>query len=193
MIPKPKSSKNIDRLHGNRFPLGATVTDDGVNFSVYSKNAEKIDLLLFDTKDDSKSAHTIHLVPQKNKTYHYWHVFVPDIGPGQIYGYRVYGPFKPELGMRFDPTKVLLDPYCKAVVVPDTYSRSLASAPGDNCASAMKSVVLDPYIYDWENDAPPQRPFTRTIIYEMHVRGLTAHPNSGIAPEKRGTYAGLIE
>jgi isoamylase len=193
MIPKPRPSENIDKLRGNRFPLGATVSDKGVNFSVYSKNAEKIDLLLFDTKEDSAAAQTIHLSPKKNRTYHYWHVFVPDIGPGQIYGYRVYGPYKPELGMRFDPTKLLLDPYGKAVVVPDTYSRKIATAPGDNCASAMKSVVLDPYIYDWENDIPPQQPFTRTIIYEMHVRGFTAHPNSGVAPEKRGTYAGLIQ
>jgi isoamylase len=193
MIPKPGNAKNIDRLRGNRFPLGATVTEDGVNFSVYSKNADKIDLLLFDAKDDSQSTQTIHLTPKKNRTYHYWHVFVPNIGPGQIYGYRVYGPFKPELGMRFDPSKVLLDPYGKAVVVPDTYNRHLATASGDNCSSAMKSVVLDPSIYDWENDIPPQQPFTRTIIYEMHVRGFTAHPNSGVAPEKRGTYAGLID
>lgn len=193
MIPKPRKSEHVDKLRGNRFPLGATVSGKGVNFSVFSKNAGAVDLLLFDTKDDSKPAQIIHLTPQKNRTYHYWHVFVPDIGAEQIYGYRVYGPYKPELGMRFDPTKVLLDPYGKAVVVPDTYSRSLATAPGDNCASAMKSVVLDPYIYDWENDIPPQQPFTRAIIYEMHVRGFTAHPNSGVVPEKRGTYAGLIE
>jgi glycogen operon protein len=193
MIPKPRNVRNIDKLRGNRFPLGATVSDKGVNFSVYSKNAEKIDLLLFDKRDDSKPSQIIHLISQKNRTYHYWHVFVPNIAPGQIYGYRVYGPFKPELGMRFDPSKVLLDPYGKAVVIPDTYSRYLATAPGDNCESAMKSVVLDPSMYDWENDIPPRRPFTRTIIYEMHVRGFTAHPNSGVAPEKRGTYSGLIE
>jgi isoamylase len=193
MIPKQARSKNIDRLRGNRFPLGATVTEDGVNFSVYSKNADAVDLLLFNTNRDSNPARTIHLDSRKNRTYHYWHTFVPDLRAGQIYGYRVHGPFKPELGMRFDSSKVLLDPYGKAVVVPDTYSRYLATAPGDNCASAMKSVVLDPYTYDWENDIPPRHPFTRTIIYEMHVRGFTAHPNSGIADEKRGTYAGLIE
>jgi isoamylase len=193
MIPKQARSKNIDRLRGNRFPLGATVTEDGVNFSVYSKNADAVDLLLFNTNGDSNPARTIHLDSRKNRTYHYWHTFVPDLRAGQIYGYRVHGPFKPELGMRFDSSKVLLDPYGKAVVVPDTYSRYLATAPGDNCASAMKSVVLDPYTYDWENDIPPRHPFTRTIIYEMHVRGFTAHPNSGIADEKRGTYAGLIE
>ncbi len=193
MIPKPGNSKNIDRLSGNRFPLGATVTENGVNFSVYSKNADAVDLLLFDRKDDSNPVRTIHLNPRENRTYHYWHTFVPDIGAGQIYGYRVHGPFQPELGMRFDPTKVLLDPYGKAVVVPETYNRHLASSPGDNCGTAMKSVVLDPSSYDWENDISPKQPFSRTIIYEMHVRGFTADPNSGVAAEKRGTYAGLVE
>ncbi|MCI0617100.1 glycogen debranching enzyme, partial [bacterium] len=100
MIPKPRNSKNIDRLSGNRFPLGATVTENGVNFSVYSKNADTVDLLLFDRKDDSNPVRTIHLKPRENRTYHYWHTFVPDIGAGQIYGYRVHGPFQPELGMR---------------------------------------------------------------------------------------------
>jgi isoamylase len=188
MSPKPKTS-NIDQLHGNRFPLGATVIDDGV----YSKNATAIDLLLFDAKDDSNPIRIIHLDPRKNRTYHYWHTFVDGIGAGQIYGYRVDGPFQPELGMRFDPTKVLLDPYCKAVIVPETYTRHLASSPGDNCSSAMKSVVLDPSSYDWENDISPKHPFSSTIIYEMHVRGFTANPNSGVSEEKRGTYAGLIQ
>ena len=95
--------------------------------------------------------------------------------------------------MRFDSGKVLLDPYGKGVAVPEKYSRVLASEPGDNCATAMKSVVIDPGSYNWEGDLPPKRPFTSTIIYEMHVRGFTASPNSGVAPAKRGTYAGLIE
>ena len=193
MLPEPKVSKNVDRLRGNRFPLGATVTENGVNFSVYSKNADAVDLLLFDTKEDSSPVRIIHLKPRSNKTYHYWHTFVPDTSAGQIYGYRVHGPFQPELGMRFDPTKVLLDPYGKAVVVPETYNRVLASSPGDNCATAMKSVVLNPNSYNWENDISPKQPFSRTIIYEMHVRGFTANPNSGVVKEKRGTYAGLIE
>ena len=88
---------------------------------------------------------------------------------------------------------MLLDPYGRAVVVPETYSRFLASEPGDNAGTAMKSVVADPRSYDWEGDLPLKRPFTQTIIYEMHVRGFTANPNSGVPPEKRGTYAGLIE
>ena len=183
----------IDKMLGNSFPLGATVSQEGVNFSVFSKNADAVELLLFESAGDSVPFRTILLDPRKNRTYHYWHVFVPDIGPGQIYGYCVHGPNDPERGMRFDAEKVLLDPYCKAVVVPEKYSRTLAMLPGDNCATAMKSVVADPGSYDWEGDLPLKQPFTRTIIYEMHVRGFTANPNSDVALEKRGTYAGLIE
>lgn len=183
----------IDRTRGNSFPLGATVLQGGVNFSVFSKSATFVELLLFDHAEDPGPSRTILLDPRKNRTYHYWHVFVPDVGPGQIYGYRVHGPYEPARGMRFDPGKVLLDPYGRAVVVPEKYSRTAAGLPGDNCGAAMKSVVTDPRTYDWEGDLPLRRPFTRTIIYEMHVRGFTAHPNSGVAPEKRGTYAGLIE
>ncbi|NJD57323.1 MAG: glycogen debranching protein GlgX [Nitrospirae bacterium] len=180
-------------MQGNSFPLGAAIRRGGVNFSVFSKSADAVELLLFDHAEDAVPSRTILLDPKKNRTYHYWHVFAPDIGPGQIYGYRVYGPQEPWRGMRFDPSKVLLDPCGKAVVVPRSYSRILASQPGDNCAAAMKSVVTDPRAYDWEGDTPLRRPFSQTIIYEMHVRGFTANPNSGVAPEKRGTYAGLIE
>jgi len=188
-----KDASVINRTRGSSFPLGATVADGGVNFSVFSKNADAVELLLFENAGDARPSRSIMLDPRKNRTYHYWHVHVPDIGQGQIYGYRVHGPQEPWRGMRFDPQKVLLDPYGRAVAVPDTYSRIMASQPGDNCGSAMKSVVTDARSYDWEGDAPPRAPFTRTIIYEMHVRGFTAHPNSGVAPEKRGTYAGLIE
>jgi len=188
------SGKTVtDAMRGNSFPLGATVRDSGVNFSVFSKNATSVELLLFSRAEDPVPARTIPLDPKKNRTYHYWHVFLPNIGPGQIYGYRVHGPHEPARGMRFDAGKVLLDPYGRAVVVPETYSRILASQPGDNCSTAMKSLVSDPRSYDWEGDLPLKQPFARTIIYEMHVRGFTANPNSGVAPEKRGTYAGLIE
>ena len=112
---------------------------------------------------------------------------------GQLYGYRVHGPSEPAKGMRFDPAKVLLDPYGRGVVVPPSYSRAAAAEPGDNAATAMKSVVADPAAYDWEGDAPLRRSSAQTIIYEMHVRGFTRHPSSGVAESKRGTYAGLIE
>ena len=181
------------RDRGSSFPLGATVCPGGVNFSVFSKNATAVELLFFDREDAPSPIRTVRLAPLKNRTYHYWHVFVPGVKAGQIYGYRVNGPFAPERGMRFDPRKVLLDPYGKAVVIPEKYDRFLTSEPGDNTALSMKSVVADTSEYDWEGDAPLKRPFTQTIIYEMHVRGFTVHPGSGVSPEKRGTYAGLIE
>jgi isoamylase len=178
---------------GKSFPLGATRQADGVNFSVYSKNATTVELLLFDSADDAHPARTISLDPTKNRTYFYWHVFVPGLQAGQIYGYRVTGPYDPGRGVRFDPSKVLLDPYGKSVVVPTTYSRRAASGPGENTTTAMKSVVVDHGNFDWEGDAPLRHPWARTVIYEMHVGGFTRHASSGVAPERRGTYVGLIE
>ena len=178
---------------GTSSPLGATPGGDGVNFSVFSKYATRVELLLFDHVDDPQPARAIRIDPAANRTYHYWHVFVPGLRPGQIYGYRVEGPFEPEQGMRFDPTKVLLDPYGRGVMVPDRYDRAAAGAAGDNSATAMKSVVVDPSAYDWEGDAPLRRPSSQTIVYEMHVRGFTRHPSSGVSEQTRGTFAGLIE
>ena len=132
---------------GTSYPLGSTVYPDGVNFSVFSKNSTVLELVFFDGVDDVKPTIIIPLEPSRNRTYHYWHVFVPEIRPGQIYGYRAFGPFEPQRGLRFDPDKVLFDPYGRAVAVPAGYSRVSASIPGDNCARAMKSVVVDPRRY----------------------------------------------
>ncbi|PWU07838.1 MAG: glycogen debranching enzyme GlgX [Terriglobia bacterium] len=187
------SATSVDSALGRSSPLGATVVPGGVNFSVYSRSASAIDLLLFDRADDSRPSRTIPIDPVANRTYHYWHVFVPGLRQGQLYGYRVHGPNYPASGLRFDPGKVLLDPYARGVVVPATYSRDAAKLPGDNTATAMKSVIVDPAQYDWEGDTPLRRPSTQTIIYEMHVRGFTRHPSSGLPEGTRGTYAGLIE
>jgi glycogen operon protein len=178
---------------GASAPLGATVYPGGVNFSVFSKNATSMELLLFDDESSAEPVTVIPLDPQRNRTYHYWHVFVPSLKLGQVYGYRAHGPFAPERGLRFDGDKFLLDPYGFAVAVPQDYDRDAARRPGDNAAGAMKSVVADPSRYDWEGDLPLRRPFTETVIYELHVRGFTRHASSGVAPGKRGTYAGLIE
>jgi isoamylase len=178
---------------GESAPLGATVRPGGVNFSVFSRGASVVELLLFDREDDARPTRLIRLDPVANRTYHYWHVFVPGLQPGQIYGYRVQGDWEPANGMRFDPTKVLLDPYGRAVVVPKGYDREAARRVGDTAATAMKSVVIDCSAYDWEGDVPLRRPSARTIIYEMHVRGFTRHPSSGVSERKRGTYAGVIE
>ncbi len=177
---------------GKSFPLGATVSPGGVNFCVYSKSSTAAELLLFDRVDDAHPARVIRLDPAENRTFHFWHVLVSDLKPGRLYGYRIHGPDDPQRGHRFDPDKVLLDPYGRAVAVPPGYSRDAASRPGDNAATAMKSVVADPSTYDWEGDAPLKRTFTSTVIYEMHVGGFTRHPSSGLVPELRGTYAGLI-
>ena len=178
---------------GSAFPLGATLTGEGVNFAVYSKNASKIDLLFFDAVDVAMPSRVISLNPHRHRTYHYWHVSVPQVRSGQIYGYRAHGPFEPARGLRFDPQKVLLDPYGRAVAVPDAYDRMAAAQPGDNAAQAMKSVVTDAGRYDWQGDRPLRHPYASTAIYEMHVAGFTRHPNSGVAPGKRGTYSGLVE
>lgn len=178
---------------GEASPVGATVTADGVNFSVFSRTASAVELLLFDRVDDAKPARVISIDPVTQRTYHYWHTFVSGIKAGQIYGYRVAGPVDPAKGLRFDHEKVLLDPYGRGVMVPNRYSREAARRAGDNAAVAMKSVVVDPDAYDWEGDRPLRLPAARSIIYEMHVRGFTRHPSSGVGENTRGTYAGLIE
>ena len=129
---------------GQSSPLGATVCAEGTNFSVYSKHATGIELLLFDCVDDARPARVISIDPASNRTYHYWHIFVPGVKAGQIYGYRVKGAFDPPSGMRFDSAKVLLDPYGRGAVVPKNYSRDAARKKGDNAASAIKSVVTIP-------------------------------------------------
>ncbi|MGN6546928.1 MAG: glycogen debranching protein GlgX, partial [Aureliella sp.] len=144
-------------------------------------------------EDDAKPSRTVPLDPDTHRDYHYWHVYVPGISAGQIYGYRVTGPSEPNAELRFDPSKVLLDPYGRGIVVPKGYSRKTAAQPGDNAAAAMKSVVVDPRAYDWEGDSPLRTPAAQTIVYEMHVAGFTRNPNSGVREGERGTYAGLIE
>jgi isoamylase len=178
---------------GRSFPPGATVVEGGVNFCVFSRKASAIELLLFESACDAEPTRVVSLDASGHRTYHYWHAFVPGLRAGQIYAYRALGRSDPTRGLRFDPAKALLDPYGRAVVVPDGYDRLAASRPGGNTKAAMRSVVADPRAYDWEDDAPLRRPFATSVIYEMHVAGFTRHPSSGVVPEKRGTYAGVIE
>jgi isoamylase len=186
-------STNQTQCRGSSFPLGATITPHGANFSVFAKYNTAVQLLLFDRSDAPCPSRIIDLDPHINRTYHYWHCFVPGIKAGQFYGYRVTGPFDPTQGLRFDASKLLLDPYGKCIARPAARSRQAAREPGDNTASALKSVVVDPAGYDWEGDSLLRRPFAKTIIYEMHVGGFTQRPSSGVALDRRGTYAGLIE
>jgi len=178
---------------GRSAPLGATIADHGVNFSVFSKRATLIELCLFDRVDDAAPARVIALEPRTHRSYHYWHAFVAGIEAGQHYAYRAHGAFTPNKGLWFDATKVLLDPYSRAVAWPAARSRDAAAEPGDNAATALKSVVVDPSRYEWEGDAAPRTAFARSVIYELHVGGFTRHPNSGVSEDKRGTFAGLVE
>ncbi len=181
-------------LPGTPYPLGATVYPGGVNFSLYSQYATAVDLVFFDRADDAVPSRTIRLDPAQHRSHHYWHTYVPGIMPGHMYGYRVQGPFKPTEGHRFDSSKLLLDPYALSVTYGANYNRDAGAVFGlDNTAQAMKSVVVAPHSYDWEGDKPLHRPWSETIIYEMHVAGLTRNPNSGVSARLRGTYAGVIE
>ncbi len=185
---------NFPVLPGQSYPPGATVFSDGINFSLFSQHAEKIELLLFAAPNDPEPAQIISLTPEQNRTYHYWHVFVQGPQAEQVYAYRAYGPELPEKGLRFDPSKVLVDPYAKAIVGYSIYNRQAAREPGkDNCAQALRGIVVDLSAYDWEGDRPLHHPYASSVIYEMHVGGFTRHSNSGVAPEKRGTFAGLME
>ena len=155
---------------GHSFPIGATLVNGGANFSVFSRSAERIELLLFDRADDSRPSRVIRMDPSANRTYHYWHVFVPDLQEGQIYGFRAFGPYEPDRGLRFDPSKVLLDPYGRAISVPKNYSREAASLEGENAATAMKSVLVDPRAYDWEGDVP----LKSAVVPHDHLRDACA-------------------
>jgi glycogen operon protein len=178
---------------GRSSPLGATLVDGGVNFSLFSRAAASVELVLFDRVEDAKPSRTVRLDPARNRSYYYWHVFIPGVFPGQLYGYRIEGPSAGACGSRFDPSKILLDPYARGVAVPDGYDREAARPAEDNAAAAMKGAVTDPAVYDWEGDLPLRRPSSRTIIYEMHVRGFTRDPSSGVGETTRGTFAGLVE
>jgi glycogen operon protein len=181
----------INIPNGHAYPLGATRYPQGVNFSVFSKAASRVDLLLFDRPEDATPARIITLDPVANRTFYYWHVFVEGLKAGQLYGYRVYGPRQLTAGNIFDPEKLVLDPYARSIVANGNYSREAAMRPGNNWGQAMKCAVIDPFDYDWEGDEPIRRPYSETVIYEMHVAGFTRHPNSGLPDDERGTYTGV--
>jgi isoamylase len=181
----------METAKGHAYPLGATVQEGGVNFSLFSKNATSVQLLLFERIDDPHPSQVIDLDPQVNRTFYYWHIFVKGIGHGQLYAYRVDGPYRPEDGVRFNKFKLLLDPYARSVACEPHWSRAQAYGFGDNAATAMKSMVVDTSDYDWEGDEPLGRPMDETVIYELHVGGFTRHPSSGVSHP--GTFAGLAE
>ena len=172
--------------------LGATLENGGVNFALWARLASSVELLLFASETDTQPQ-IIRLSPGENRTAYYWHLFVEGIGDGQLYGWRINGPWRPYEGTRFDAEKVLLDPYSQEVSLGPYYDRQAAARPGCNLHCCAKSVVVDMQNYDWSGDCSPQHPMSRSIIYEMHVGGFTKDPASGVPTGKQGTYAGLIE
>jgi isoamylase len=178
---------------GRPYPLGAIVDAHGVNFSFFSYHASAVELLLFDYPDQSQASTVFKLDPAVNRTGSYWHIYIPGLQAGQLYGYRVHGLYEPQQGLRFDPAKLLMDPYARAVF-DDQYDRVEAARYGvENMATAMKSVVVDTAGYDWQGDQPLRDFPLNATIYELHVRGFTKDSSSGLAENKRGTYAGLVE
>jgi glycogen operon protein len=175
---------------GRPQPLGATVDATGVNFSLFSRHATGVQLLLFDEHDQLNPVEVLTLDPDRNRTFHFWHVYVRGLTEGFHYAYRVDGPSDPHRGFRFDREKVLLDPYAKGNTNA-LWEPVPACRPGDNFATSMRGVILDTGGYDWEGDEPLRRPLEESVVYEVHVRGFTANPNAGV--EHPGTFAGVVE
>src|SRR6516165_10876473 len=157
---------------GSPHPLGATPDKDGVNFSLFSRNATAVDLLLFRRHDDRNPFQVIQLDPYINKTFHFWHCYLRGLTPGTHYAYRVDGPADMSAGHRFNKKKVLIDPYAKGNTN-SLWKRVDACGPDDNLATSMRSVVIDSSTYDWEGDQPLNKPMEDTIIYELHASGFT--------------------
>ncbi|GAA2782090.1 glycogen debranching protein GlgX [Streptomyces rameus] len=184
-----KKRAGVPVWSGHPYPLGASFDGQGTNFALFSEVAERVELILL---DDAGTGTPVRLHEVDGFV---WHAYLPGVGPGQRYGYRVHGPWQPSLGNRCNPAKLLLDPYARAVDGQIDNHASLyerapdGPAPADSAGHTMLGVVTDPY-FDWGDDRPPRTPYAESVIYEAHVRGLTrTHPD---VPEGlRGTYAGL--
>jgi glycogen operon protein len=190
--------KALKAWPGNPYPLGATYDGEGVNFALFSENATEVTLCLFDHKEDKVEKYCVQFT---ERTHHSWHAYIPGLKPGQLYGYRVHGPYEPALGHRFNPNKLLIDPYARAICGtidwhPSLYGyqfedekADLSFNETDSSPYIPKSVVVD-LDYDWEGDKQLKIPFHKSIIYELHVKGFTQlHPE--IPPEIRGKYTAL--
>ena len=184
-------SKPYDVSAGEPHPLGATVMDGGVNFSLFSRHATGVELLLFDRYNSSQPTQIISLDPHIHRTFSYWHAFVHGASDGLVYAYRVDGPWAPEEGHRFNRNKVLLDPYARGIVYDETYSHADACHGGPNVETSMKSLVVDNSNFDWEGVEPPRIDPSERVIYEVHVRGFTRHPSADVSVP--GTFDGIVE
>lgn len=193
----------LNSLPGTPLPLGASVAEGGVNFSVFSRNATKVFLEFYSASEDSEPYAQVEFSPSENRTGDIWHAFVPGIKPGSLYLFRVDGPFEPSKGHRFNVHQRLFDPYAKTITpvsvfynLPPDYSAPLDKNDiehGKNqCAKVFpKCVVIDNENFDWQGDRPINRPLSESVIYEVHLKGFTAGKNAGVSCP--GTYAGFIE
>ncbi|HZP88620.1 MAG TPA: alpha-amylase family glycosyl hydrolase, partial [Burkholderiales bacterium] len=188
---------------GVPLPMGTHESEGGVNFALFSRHASRVRLELFQHVADAVPQRTIDLDSSHNRTGDVWHVWVAGIRPGQLYGYRVDGPYQPQAGLRFNFHKLLLDPFATAICSlpgwdfgpargydPSAPDKDLVASSIDD-AGAMPKCVFTHDHFDWGDDQPLRHSWSRTVIYETHVRGLTVHPSSGV--EHPGTYRGLIE
>lgn len=181
---------------GNPYPLGSFWDGKGVNFALFSHNATGVELCLFDQAKGAAESVKIKLTERTNDI---WHGYIPDLKPGQLYGYRVYGPYEPSNGHRFNPAKILLDPYARAICSIGEWDDTLfgytigqddlVADTRDNSAVAPKAVVIDEH-FDWEDDKPPRVAYYNTIIYEAHVKGFTKR-FPGIPDDIKGCYSAL--
>jgi isoamylase len=199
MVPplSPRTSRKLSP--GSNYPLGATLTPEGVNFALFSRSASEVHVMLF----DDPAAEPTDVIRVENQSRFVWHVFVHGLRAGQLYGYRVAGDHDPAHGLRFNPNKLLIDPYAKALTGKAVNSDNLLLAydpfaPGrdlsmdtrDNARFVPKCIVVDD-TFDWQGDVPPDIPLEQLLIYEVHLKGFTAHASSGAA--RPGTYLGFVE
>lgn len=190
--------RRIKTWKGYAYPLGATWMGTGTNFAIFSRNATGVELCLFDEVHGAVESAKIPMIERADEV---WHVFIPEVRPGQLYGYRVYGPWEPQRGLRFNPAKVLMDPYAKAVTgevqwQPEMFSYTLDHPEADlvrddrdNATLVSKSVVVD-QTFNWDNDRLPRHSLEDTVIYETHVRGFSKLWEE-LDPAQRGTYSGI--
>jgi glycogen operon protein len=196
---RPDRLSDVKIWPGQPYPLGASWDGRGVNFAIFSEHATAVELCLFDSVDARAEASRVQLIEQTDMV---WHSYVPGLQPGQLYGYRVHGPYEPDRGHRFNPAKVVIDPYARAVARPVRWHdamfgyrvgdprEDMAPDGRDNAAFAPLGCVVDD-TFSWEDDRPLRTPWHDTVIYEAHVKGFTArHPD--VPREQRGRYAGLI-
>jgi isoamylase len=196
-ITRPLAFDEWDRTEGSAAPLGATWVDEhrAFNFALFSKYATAVTLLLYREEDPATPVREFRLDPRRHKSGRTWHCWVPEreLNGATLYAYRVEGPENPDEGHRFDPAKILLDPFARSVYFPPGFDREAARRPGRNDGKAPLGLLLKgDAAFDWE-DEPRPRHAHDLIVYELHVKGFTARANSGVSAPKRGTFAGLIE